>query len=111
MHSCTKSHLLRHCKIVRSVDFDLKSEAEAIHMLGMLYINVARNCGYVQSAISGGAIKGSAFWLLLAPGQTAPLSDGGRGALYGIYNSDSTFQYIASNAQAGSDHCAQTVLT
>ena len=58
-----------------------------------------------QSATSGGAIKGSAFWLMMAPEQAAPAADGGGGGLYGIYASDSTFSHIISNAQACSLAC------
>ena len=55
----------------------------------------------MQSASTAGAMKGSAFWLLFAPGQTSPVSDGGEAGLFGIYPSDSTFSIVSSNAEAG----------
>lgn len=59
----------------------------------------------LQSASSNGSIAGSALWLLYTAGQTAPLADGGKGGLYGIYDSssDSTFAIVQSNAQVGLD--------
>ena len=52
----------------------------------------------IQIAAAGGALKGSALWLLLAPGQTAPASSGGGSGLYGIHANDSTFAFVTNNA-------------
>lgn len=53
----------------------------------------------MQSAQSGGALKGAAFWELFADGQVAPAAEGGGSGLYGVKSSDSTFAIIAQNAQ------------
>jgi hypothetical protein len=52
-----------------------------------------------QSAQSGGPIKGVAFWEWFDNGQVAPAAEGGGSGLYGIMQSDSTWQYIQQNAQ------------
>eukprot|EP00884_Botryococcus_braunii_P009399 jgi/Botrbrau1/18460/Bobra.0072s0043.1 len=52
----------------------------------------------LQSASSGGAIKGSAFWSFLDQGQVAPLAEGGGSGLYGIRLSDPGFSLIRQNA-------------
>ena len=56
----------------------------------------------LQSASTGGPMKGSAFWLMFVPGQTSPVADGGEAGLFGIYPSDSTFDIISSNAKVSS---------
>ena len=58
---------------------------------------VCNPCG--QGAADDGALHGSALWLLYAPGQVAPVMDGGGGGLYGIYQGDSTFSTVEANAQ------------
>lgn len=55
-------------------------------------------CG--QSAQSGGALKGAAFWEWFAEGQLAPAAEGGGSGLYGVTVADSTFPIIQQNAQA-----------
>lgn len=54
----------------------------------------------MQSAQSGGPIKGAAFWEWFAAGQVAPAAEGGGSGLYGIKQSDSTWAIIQQNAQA-----------
>ena len=54
----------------------------------------------LQSAQSGGKIKGAAFWEWFADGQVAPAVEGFSEGLYGIRSSDSTFTYIKQNAAA-----------
>ena len=55
---------------------------------------------HMQIAKNGGAIKGTAFWLLLDQGQTSPVADGSGEGLYGIRANDTTWNIITGNAQA-----------
>ena len=55
---------------------------------------------HMQSAQSGGAIKGAAFWEWFSNGQVAPAAEGGGSGLYGIKTEDSTFGTIRQHAAA-----------
>lgn len=50
---------------------------------------------------NGSALKGSLFWQFYAPGQVAPLTEGGGRGLYGIYPTDTSFEFVKENAAAG----------
>lgn len=42
-------------------------------------------------------VQGIGFWEWFAPGQKGPTSEGGGAGLYGIYESDDTFNLIKQN--------------
>lgn len=54
---------------------------------------------WLQSARSGGAIKGIAFWEWFAEGQVAPAAEGYGTGLYGITLADPVWSTIQSSAQ------------
>ncbi|KAK9917687.1 hypothetical protein WJX75_007185 [Coccomyxa subellipsoidea] len=47
--------------------------------------------------LQGSPLKGVGFWEWFAPGQQGPTSEGGGQGLYGIYESDATFDLIKKN--------------
>lgn len=70
------------------------------HVLHLSASGYPRHAPCAQSAQSGGAIKGAAFWEWFSGGQVAPAAEGGGSGLYGINTGDATFGTVRQHAAA-----------
>ncbi|CAL8463534.1 g3068 [Coccomyxa elongata] len=61
------------------------------------YFGIVYDESETAVSLPGSPLKGIGFWEWFAPGQKGPASEGGGAGLYGIYETDDTFNLIKQN--------------